>query len=204
MQDVVFKVKFTIYGNGRGWCFTLNDFSRLGNPVAVRKALSRLQASGFIRRIGRGLYEYPRQHATLGKLPPDITCVVKAIARRDRIKTLPSGAQAANLLGLSDQVPGKITYLTDGRTRKIRIGKINLIFKKTTPKNMATAGTPAGIVIQALRHLGKDHVDAAVIAKLRKRFSKNERVLLGKQGKTAPAWVLQVIDEIVKGSGAHG
>ncbi len=204
MHDTVFTIKFTIYGHGRGWCFSLNDFSRLGSPLAVRKALSRLQAAGFVRRVARGLYEYPRRHATLGQLPPDISQVVKAITRKNKIKVLPSGAYAANVLGLSEQVPGKIVYLTDGPSRKIRIGKTDLIFKKTTPKNMAAANTLAGVVIQALRHLGKERVDDAVIAKLKKRLSKEDRASLRKESKLTPAWVRLAIAQISGGTGARG
>src|SRR5690606_37902064 len=98
-----------------------------------------LQKSGIIRRISWGLYEYPRQHRKLGLLPPDIQQVVKAIARKDQIKVLPSGAMAANLLGLSTQVPAKVVYLTEGLSKRIKVGKQEIVFKKTTPKNLAAA-----------------------------------------------------------------
>ncbi len=204
MQDTVSTVKFTIYGHGRGWCFTLNDFASLGSSQAVRKALSRLEKADFIHRIGWGLYEYPRKHATLGQLPPDINQVVKAVARKNQIKVLPSGAYAANLLGLSEQVPGKVVHLTDGPSRKIKIGKTELIFKNTAPKNMAPAGTPAGLVIQALRYLGKDHVDDVVITKLKKRLSKTDRQSLRKHSMLAPEWVRKVIDRLSESAKSNG
>jgi len=197
MKDTVFIVKFSIYGHGRGWCFTPKDFIKLDNPQAVRKALSRLQDIGFINRIGWGLYEYPRKHEVLGQLPPDIAQVAKALTRGSKIKILPSGAYAANLLGLSEQVPGKIVYLTDGRSRKIKIGKTELIFRRTTIKNMVAAGTLAGVVIQALRHLGKEHVDGPVITKLKKRLSKQDLKLLYKYRLSAPDWLRQIINNIV-------
>src|SRR5271156_5928258 len=100
-QLIVFKVKSSIYGHRRGWCLTPNDFLHLGHDAAVRQALSRLQKAGFVRRLSWGLYDYPRKHPKLGILPPDIREVVKAIARKGNIKTLPSGAYSANLLGLS-------------------------------------------------------------------------------------------------------
>ena len=140
-QLTVFKVKSSIYGHGRGWCFTPDDFIALGSDSAVHQALSRLQKSGFIRRLSWGLYEYPRKHPKLGLLPPDVQQVVKAAARKDNLKTLASGAYAANLLGLSDQVPAKVVYLTGGISRRIRIGKRDIIFKATTPKNIASKVT---------------------------------------------------------------
>jgi hypothetical protein len=197
MKDTVFLVKSAIYGHGRGWCFTPKDFIALDNPQAVRKALSRLRAGGFINRIGWGLYEYPKKHEILGQLPPDIEQVAKAITRGSKIKILPSGAYATNLLGLSEQVPGKIIYLTDGPSRKIKVGKTELIFKRTTLKNMAAAGTLVGVVIQALRYLGKEHIDDTVIAKLKKRLSKQELTLLHKQGLLTSDWLRKIINNIV-------
>ncbi len=199
-QHIVFTIKSSIYGQRRGWCLTPNDFLHLGHDTAVRQALSRLQKAGFIRRLSWGLYDYPRKHEKLGLLPPDIQEVVKAIARKDNIKTLPSGAQSANLLGLSEQVPAKIVYLTEGFSKKIRIGKQEIIFKKTTPKNMATAGTFAGMVIQALKHLGKSHIDEAIQRKLKMRFSKlskTESSLLKKNSRYAPAWIQKLILDLV-------
>jgi hypothetical protein len=200
-QDIVSKVKFSIYGHGRGWCFTPNDFSSLANDRAVRQALSRLQRSGFIRRLAIGLYEYPRVHRRLGTLAPDVRQVARAIARKDNIQLLPSGAYAANLLGLSEQVPAKAVYLTEGTTRTIKIGKQEIVFKKTTPKTMATAGSAAGVVIQAIRYVGQPHLNKAMIAKLRKRLGADELASLRKNLKYAPAWVQQVIRTELIGDG---
>lgn len=205
-QIIVFKVKSSIYGHKRGWCFTPNDFLHLGHDTAVRQILSRLQKAGFIRRLSWGLYDYPRKHPKLGLLPPDIQEVVKAIERKDRIKTLASGAHSANLLGLSEQVPAKIVYLTEGLSKRIRIGKQDIIFKKTTPKNMATADTFAGLVIQALKHLGENHIDETIRAKLKKRFSKQsetEILLLKRYCQYAPAWIKKIIFSLI-GDTSHG
>ncbi len=195
-QIIVSKVKSCIYGHGRGWCLTPNDFLAVGHSTAVRQALSRLQKAGFIRRLSWGLYEYPRKHPKLGTLPPDIEQVVKALARKDNLKLLPSGALTANLLGLSNQVPAKVVYLTEGISKRIRIGKQEIVFKTTTPKNMATADTFAGIVIQALKHLGKEHVDATTVAKLKKRIGKDERLSLQKYRRYAPAWIQKILLEL--------
>ncbi len=196
-----FLIKSAICGHRRGWCFTPKDFIKLDNSQAVRKALSRLQHTNFINRIAWGLYEYPRKHEVLGQLPPDIAQVTKAITRGSKIKTLPSGAYAANLLGLSEQVPGKIVYLTDGPSRKVKVGNTELIFRRTTLKNMVAANTLAGVVIQALRHLGKDHITDLVINKLKKHLSKQDLILLYKYRLLVPDWLRQIINKIVNGGG---
>lgn len=199
-QDIVYKVKSSIYGNGRGWVFSPNDFLAFGSLKTIHQTLLRLNKAGFIRKLGRALYDYPRMHEKIGMLPAGIEQVAKAIARRDNIKILPSGAYAANMLGLSDQVPGRVVYLTDGPARRIKLGKTQIIFRKTTPKNMATAGTPAGLVIQALKNIGKKHTDKIILAKLRDRIPKKDWPMLRKSAKFAPDWIRKVILEATKES----
>lgn len=132
--------------HGRGWCFTPRDFLDLGAPTAVWATLSRLHKSGGIRRLGKGLYDYPREHPELGKLAPTPEAVAQALADRDGSRLQPSGAYAANLLGLSDQVPARIVFLTNGPDRKVQIGKREIVLKNTVPRNMATAGRISGTV----------------------------------------------------------
>lgn len=71
---------------------------------------------------------------------------------------MPEGAWAANLLGLSTQVPSKIIYLTDGPNNVVPIGRRSIQFKHARPKAMAEPEGKIALVVQALRHLGKDGV----------------------------------------------
>jgi hypothetical protein len=86
-------------------------------------------------------------------------------------------------------VPAKVVFLTDGANRKINVGNQEIILKQTTPKNMATAGRTSGLVIQALRYLGKNHVDDQVIDTLARRLSPDDRRQLIKDIRHAPAWI---------------
>ena len=104
-----------IYGKGRGWCLTPKDFLDIGSRSAVDSALSRLENKGTIRRLSRCLYDYPRKHPEIGLLAPNVNTVAQALSNRDAARLQPSGAYAANLLGLSLQVPAKIIFLTDGK-----------------------------------------------------------------------------------------
>src|ERR1039458_912422 len=160
MQTIDAKLKSRIYGSGRGSAFTPNDFLDIAGRDAVDKVLSRLAVKGTIRRLAWGLYDYPREHPELGMLSPDIEKVAKALAGKDRIRLQPAGAYALNLLGLSEQVPARVVFLTDGtsRTVKMKIGRQEIQLRHTTPKNMAAAGRLSGLLIQALRHLGKEHI----------------------------------------------
>ena len=195
-KNIDSKVVSRIYGHGRGWVFTPNHFKDLGSRDAVASALKRHKQSGLIRQLARGVYDYPKIDPELGLLEPSTDDIAQALAGRDATRLQPSGAYAANLLGLSTQVPTKIVYLTDGRPRTVQIGKRQITLKQTTPRNMATAGKISGLVIQALRHLGSRDVDAATIEAVKKRLSASDRKRLLADIRHAPAWIADIIRKV--------
>lgn len=172
-----------------GWVFSAADFLDLGSRAAVDKALSRMATAKTIRRVARGLYDVVRQHPIIGLLSPDIDKTAKALAGKTGTRLQVTGGNAANLLGLSDQVPAKVVFLTDGRSKRIRIGKLDITLKHTSPRLMATAGTISGLVIQALRNLGKPHVDDLAIKRLDSKLSAANRKQLLADAHLAPAWI---------------
>ncbi len=178
-----------IRGRGDGWVFSSRDFVDLGARPAVDKALSRMAAAGSVRRVSRGLYDIPRQHPVVGTTAPSVGKVAQALAGKTGTRLQPTGAYAANLLGLSDQVPAKVVFLTDGRSKRIRLGKLDIALKQTAPRNMATAGRVSGMVIQALRYLGKSHVTDETVKRLHRRLSPSDRKQLLKDVVYAPVWV---------------
>jgi len=195
-QSIDKIVTYRIYGNKRGWVFTPSRFYDIGSQFAVRKTLERLAKSGLIRRLAPGLYDYPKRHPVLGDLLPNYEQVGRALVGEDKLKLQPSGAYAANLLGLTEQVPAKIVFLTDGASRKVVIGKQTIILKRTTPKNMAAAGRASGLVIQALRYLGKDSVSDDTINKLKTRLSREDKDRLLKDISCAPVWIGRALSRI--------
>jgi hypothetical protein len=198
MQTIENKIVRRIYGNGRGWCFTPKDFWDFGSAESVRIALFRLARKNTIRRLATGLYDYPRQDAQLGLLSPSPDDVAQAIASKDAVRVQPSGGYATNLLGLSEQVPAKIVYLTEGVSRCVKIGGREIKLKHTTPRNMITAGRISGTVIQAFRFIGKDRLTDTHIAILRKKLSPAEKARLVKDHIHAPAWMHKSLIKIGK------
>jgi hypothetical protein len=186
------RVLSRIYGHGRGWVFTPNDFKDLGSRNAIASALKRYKQSGQIRQLARGLYDYPKSDPQLGSLLASTDDIAKALAGRDAARLQPTGAYAANLLGLSTQVPMKVTYLTDSLSRTVQIGNRQIILKRTTPRNMATAGRISGLVIQALRYLGQKNVDKQVIAQLNRRLDAEAKRQLMKDIRYAPTWIAEI------------
>lgn len=194
------KIVARIYGKGRGWVFTPNHFIDLASRSAVGNALSRLTSAGTIRRLAFGLYDYPATDSVLGTVAPSADAIARALVVRDAIRIQPSGAYAANLLGLSDQVPSRIVFLTDGPTRKVKIGKREIILQHTTPRNMATAGRISGTIIQALRHLGHEQVNDQALAILRRNLAHSERLAILKDLKHAPAWIAEILRRLTEPS----
>jgi len=202
MQSVSNKILRSIRGHGRGWVFTPASFKGIGSRSAVESALRRYKNEGTIRQLARGLYDYPRTDPQLGVLAPSVDQIVATLEVRDAVRLQPSGAYAANLLGLSDQVPMKVVFLTDGPTRKLQVGNRQILLKRTTPRNMATAGRISGTVIQALRWLGKQRIDDRVVAILGNELAVKDKAQLAKDIHYAPIWIAEVIRAIVgKGRG---
>ena len=160
-QRIENTILATIRRRGRGSVFVPTDFLDHGSRDTVDVALHRMAKKGTIRRLARGVYDFPKQHPVLGTLqPPARKHVARALAGRDHTRLQPAGAYAANVLGLSEQVPAKAVFLTDGPTRMVKIGPMTIQLRRTTAKNMAAAGRLSGLLIQALRELGEKHVTA--------------------------------------------
>jgi hypothetical protein len=191
-QAIECQIETSICGHGRGWIFTRSDFIQFGSTYSIGMALMRLSRKGLIRQLARGLYDYPVEHPTLGRIAASTDAVAKALTRRDAVRLQPAGAYAANILGLSEQVPTKVIFLTDGPSRKVKLGKREIILKRTTPKNIAAAGRISGTVIQALRYMGQRHVDEQVLAILRRQLTDKDKAQLLKDIKFAPAWIAAI------------
>jgi len=131
--------------------WTASDFASLGNRSAIDKALQRLVAAGDLRRIDRGLYDRPTENALTRKpTVPDYRAVIRAVARRDKVRLRLDGMTAANDLGLTTAVPARIEVLVDARLKPIRIGNQVIHFKTAAPSRLFWAGRPAMQVVQAL------------------------------------------------------
>lgn len=165
------------------------DFQELGSSEAVRLSLFRLEKQGFIVRVAQGIYVRPKESSLIGKLTPSAEEVADAIAKRDRIRTVPTGSYALNALGLSMQVPMNIVLLTDGSPREIKVGKRTIKFKKTTPKYLLAKGKISRLVIQALKEIGKGNVTEEEEHKILDLLKKEDEKDLKHDIALAPEWI---------------
>jgi hypothetical protein len=181
----------------KGSVLFVDDFLDYGNPESVKKALFRLKEKGVLVRLAHGIYLYPKVDKELGVLFPSTEEIAKAIARRDKARIVLTGVQALNKLGLSTQVPMKVVYLSDGATRTVKVGKRTITFKKASPKSLSVKGEISGLVIQALKTIGQNKVDAETIEKIQAILKKEKKENIINDAKLSPAWINKILMQAI-------
>jgi len=193
MKSVETKIVEAIRSKPRGVLIFPEDFQEMGTPEAIRVALHRLEKDNIITRVAQGIYVRPKTSSYIGQVLPTAEEIAAAIAKRDRIRTVPTGTYALNALGLSTQVPMRIVLLTDGSPRVIKVGKQTIKFKKTTPKSLLAKGDISRLVIQALKEIGlnkqTEEEEKTIIELLKKE---NHQDLLH-DIPLAPVWIQKIM-----------
>lgn len=199
------KIMKRVRGYGRGsWVCSAKDFLDLGNRAAVDQSLSRLQRRGILRRVRRGLYDWPRSSSVLNRpAPVNVPDAVAAMARRDGVRIMPNGIAAAHGLGLTNAVPAKAEYWTDGATRTVQLGPRTVRLKHVNPKLMKWANRPAAPVVSALTWLGPSMAgDPATVDRLRRQLSDSVKQDLVAGAAQLPTWVMPIAKRIQATAGA--
>jgi len=195
------RILSRIYGRGRGWVFSKNDFISEFNSDSIDKTLSQLVKDKKIIRLARGIYYYPKYSKLLKKyISPNIDDVAQAYARKFNWHIQPSGDTALNILGLSTQVPGRYIYLSNGPNKVYNINGVELEFKHTALKESNFKYPLSSLLVQALKTLGKENVDEQIIKTLREKIDKNMCKKILKDTKTVTVWVYEIIKRICKGN----
>lgn len=172
-----------------GSLFFVEDFLRFGSYKTISKTLERLVEKGEISRVARGIYARLEKDPILGPVKPGAESIARAIAKRDKARIIPTGVLALNALGLSTQMPMNVVYLTDGAARKINIGKRRIIFKKTSPRNLAAIGDISSLAIQALKEIGKDNVTENEKRIILEHLKNEDKYRLEHDIRLAPEWI---------------
>ena len=190
MQSIENKIVGRIYGTGRGWAFSQSDFADLGPRAAVDKSLQRLAAKGTIRRVMRGIYDYPeyskRLNMTVGT---DMDQVARALARKFRWNIQTTGMAALNLLGLSTHVQGRYAYMSDGPNRKYDLDGKELTFVHTAVRDSGFKLRESALLVESLKALGPDRTTDDTLKALRRTVPEELKPKILKDTRTAVAWV---------------
>jgi len=199
MKNLIESCYYFIAGHGRGWAFSSSDLLNRFSRQQADSLLSELVKQGKIRRVGRGMYDYPAYSELLKKdLSPDMDQVANAYARKFNWRIAVSGETALYMLGLTTQVPASYVYLSDGPGRSYEVMGQALEFRKTKLKDMGFKHRDSTLLVQAIKALGKEHVTSEMIAKIRTQLdpAHYERILRDTQSSTG--WIYQAIRQICR------
>ena len=197
MQTTDDKILTKIKKAKRGSLFFIDDFITFGNSKTVAKALERLEKNGEISRVARGIYAILEQDSIIRELQPSTEKIAEAIRKRDKARIIPTGSLALNALGLSTQVPTNLVYLTDGSARTVDLGKRKIRFKKTAPKNLSAIGNISGLVIQALKEIGRENVTDPEIQIILSHLKNEELHRLQHDIRLAPEWIRVIMRKAI-------
>ncbi len=198
MTSVKQQIARRIRAKGRGWVFAPKDFLDLGARTVVDQALSRLCRQGTIRRLGRGVYDFPKQHPTLGTLSPDTDSLARIATKSTDGMIFVSGALAANALGLSTQVPAKVAYMTNGPSRTKKVAGRTLVFKHAHVPLLARRSNKVNLTLQALSFVGKDNIDDQTIQQCARALDDRDILALTASVASTPSWMADIILKIQK------
>lgn len=194
------KIENKIRANGYGKVYISSDFVEITNKTNIKKALSRLEKTGVIRRILRGIYDYPEYSEFLQEyIEPDMNLVAGAIARNYGWTISPCGDVALNQLGLSTQVPNVWSYISDGPYKKYEYKKVTLEFKHRTNKEITGMSEKTVMIIHALKTLGQDNVTKDTINILQQKTTDSEKEKMLVEAAGATAWIYELIKLVCKG-----
>ncbi len=197
MQSIENKMFSIIKGTGRGYVFSAVDFSDKFNSATIDWVLSNLVEQNKIRRIMRGLYDFPKYSELLQQyLSPEIDKVAHALARKFKWQIEPSGDTALYLLGLSTQVPARYVYLSNGPKREYKVMCNQLEFKKIALKDIGFKYAESALLVQAIKSLGKDNISAEIITILKQKIDGKIYPKIINDTKTVTDWVYSIIKQV--------
>lgn len=194
-----------VYGNGRGWAFSRKDFSLLAGAELVDKALSRLAEKGTVRRLCRGMYDYPLCSKWLKQeLGPNMDQVAHAFARKFGWNIQVSGNAALNIMGISTQVPTRYLYLSDGPSKSYQILDQELSFKKARFTHLDFKYPQSALLVQAIEALGENAIDDAIIKRMAiylnasSSLTPKKKQALAKDTQFVTSWVQSTVKSVLE------
>ena len=171
------------------------DFLHLGKRPAVHQAFSRLARQDRLRRIFQGVYMRTIE-TRFGKRGPGIDKAIAALSELWGEIIVPSGGSAANVLGLTDQVPMRRIYLTSGPDRRLRFGLRNVDLRHSLRWQLVAPYRPVGTLIRALTFLHPSEAEEA-INKVTLGFSEEDIEELIALRSVLPEWIAKPLGAIV-------
>lgn len=169
--------------------FTTCEVLHLGTRSVVDRTLSRLVQCGELVRIARGVFARPRKSKFVGTVLPSIHKIVEVKAKALGVKLGLHGASAAQQFGFTTQVPMQNIFYINGYSRKMKVGNVEVEFRRASEKSLHMAGTVAGAALTALKYLGKSEVNNEVLQRLQRLLPVEEFQKLSQSVAFMPGWL---------------
>lgn len=182
---------------GTGSVFIISDFADISSTQTTKKILSRLTENQTLRRVMRGVYEYPEYSDFLGEyVAPSIDKIADALARNYGWTIAPSGDAALNKLGLSTQVPAVWSYASDGPYKEYSYGKITIKFKHTTKKDISGISSKTALIVQALKAKGRTNISERHLQKISDKLTSEEKIKIADESRYTTVWINEALRRI--------
>lgn len=195
MKSVKDRILAIIDRKKRGWIFSAQDFMPEFKRYEIDTTLKTLADEGTIRKICRGIYDYPAYSELLNQpTAPDLYGVAKTFAAKFRWQIYPSGDAALNYFGLSTQIPAKLVFISNGPSRTLETGYGTIYFKHSALRETSFRYMESGLVVQALREIGQANITEDISMRIKGKF--NEKLLNKVRHDLIPAanWIQQAIN----------
>ena len=198
-KSVENKIFEKIKNHKRGKIFFADDFALLGSADSIRQALQSLQKSGLLMRVATGVYCYPKinkfEWLDEKYLLPSIDEIAHAIAKRDKIRIVPTGEYALNALGLSTQVVMNVVYITDGAPRRIKVGEgKGILFKHTSEIRRLSFNSELLMLIDsALREIGEGKIRPHELEIIKEKLKYVTQKDINQDIDLMPIWVREIV-----------
>lgn len=177
--------------------FFISDFASLGSPETIRKILYEATLKGTLVKVCHGIYVKPKL-SRFGIVPVSLEKIAKEIANRDKSQILPTGNTAANLIGLSPQVPMNLSYITTGSSRTIKIGNRKILFRHASPKNFAAKGHLIPLLVQGMKEVGEDNFTEEEFEAIKRFIHKNSDPYFFEDSLLAPVWIQRILKKMLQ------
>ncbi|MBR4663601.1 MAG: hypothetical protein IKO93_06985 [Lentisphaeria bacterium] len=194
-KSVKDRILAKIVAHGRGWIFSAQDFMPEFKRYEIDMSLKTLSDKGSIRKICRGIYDYP-PYSTLLNQPaaPDLYGVAKTFAAKFRWNIYPSGETALNFFGLSTQIPAKLVFISNGPGKTLETAFGTISFKHSALRETSFRHLESGLVVQALREIGQANLTPDITARIKGKFSDGLLRKIRRDIITSANWIQQAID----------
>jgi hypothetical protein len=194
-ESISIQIENKIKRSRPGQIILPSDFKDLGTSTAIRKTLSRLVDQKVLVRMGQGVYVIPIHDKLFGEVLPSMEEIAASLAEKEHVKIMPTGQYALNKIGLSNQVPMKMVFLTNGTKKNITIGKSSILFQPTTTKKLAMVGSISSLLFLGLEELDLNRLKESELEKIIALLKKEDQNNLKHDLKLAPA---RISDFVIK------